>query len=78
MQASCCPVAANACSRSSFAAQQLLGSYQHRAFSSKDTSSAPPDEVQTETLEDAGNGEPEQESAEAALQTTLQEKEAMV
>ncbi|KAL3137780.1 Mitochondrial matrix cochaperone [Trebouxia sp. C0009 RCD-2024] len=74
-----CPIAANsfACSRSTFAAQQLVGSIQHRAFSSKETTTTPP-EVETETPEDAGNSEPEEESAEAALQTTLQEKDAML
>lgn len=78
-QALYCPIAANsfACSRSTFAAQQLVGSIQHRAFSSKETTTTPP-EVETETPEDAGNSEPEEESAEAALQTTLQEKDAMV
>ena len=79
MQALCCPVAANppACPRSTFAAQQLVGSIQHRAFSSKDKTTTPP-EVESKTPEDAGNSEPEEESAEATFQNTLQEKDAMV
>lgn len=78
-QALYCPVAAISlgCLRSTSAAQQLVGSIQRRAFSSKDTTTTPP-EVETEIPEDAGNSEPEEESAEAALQTTLQEKDAMV
>ena len=58
-------------------AQQLSGSIHHRAFSSRDTSTAPPD-VGNEAPEDAGNHEADQESAEAALERTVQEKDLEV
>lgn len=79
MQALCCPVAASlpSCSKSPVVAQQLSGSIHHRALSSRDTSTGPPD-VESEVPEDTGNHEAEQDSAEAALERTVQEKELEV
>ena len=79
MQATCCSVAATLPSglTSSFAAQQLPGNIQHRAFSSKDTPTTPLD-VEAEAPEDAGNQEAAQESAEAVHNSIVQEKDMEV